>query len=146
MLSLKKPKSRPTVDPTAPPRAIQFATTEGLWSTLGKVARKWRCSPEIAARRLVVMSLTGWKLRFAGELADLSKFAGRSEDPFQCTCTILRAWINSWTEATGETLTDDDLDARLLMLLDNLQEEKNDGGPASLSAMVAADDGEDDGR
>jgi len=148
MLSLKSigRRHQESAPAAMPAGVIQFAVNDTIKSAVIQIATKWGLPIEEAARRIMVMALSGWKLKFAGHLAQLSEFTGHDgNDAFQSCCITLRNWLNLHEKGMEEALSDPDVQARLDMILDTLREKKKSGEKADLSAILAEDDSADVG-
>ena len=122
---------------------VRFHANDTLWSAVEKVARRWGCSTDTAAQRVLVLALSGWKLKHEDLILEISRFVDPEESAFQRTCLLLRTWMSTWRAATGESLSDTDVSARLEMILDTLRDRDAAGESTDLAELLA-DDTEDD--
>lgn len=141
MLNLKsKSRRQESVPAPTPAGTIQLPVSDTVKSAIIQIATKWGISIEEAARRITVMALSGWKLKFAGYLTQLCDFSHDKVDPFQATCLTLRNWLVQHEKGMEEALSDPDVQARLEMILDTLREKRGDGEIADLNDILAEDD------
>lgn len=144
MLSLKsKARRQETMPAPMPAGIIQFSVNDTMKSAIVQIATKWGIPIEEAARRIMVMALSGWKLKFAGYLTQLSDFCKEPYDTFQATCLTLRNWLVQHEKGMEEALSDPDVQARLEMILDALKEKRRAGAKADLNEILAEDDLDD---
>lgn len=128
--------------PVVPTGLIQFSMNKTVYSSIEQIARKWKCPVGEAARRIMILNLCGWKLKFGGFLSALSVFSRDKIDPFQASCLTVRNWLIQHEHGMEETLSDPDVQARLEMILDALREKHRAGEKANLAAILAEDDEE----
>jgi hypothetical protein len=122
---------------------VRFHANDTLWSAIGKVARRWNCTTDSAAERVVVLAMSGWKLKHHDLILEISRFLAPPEGAFQRACLLLRTWMSTWRAATGETLSDSDVTARLEMILDTLRDRDAAGETTDLAELLAADTDEE---
>ena len=128
--------------PVAPTGLIQFSLNQTVYSSIEQIARKWKCPVGEAARRIMILSLSGWKLKFGGFLSALSVFSRDKSDPFQASCLTVRNWLIQHEHGMEEALSDPDVQARLEMILDALREKHRSGEKADLASILVEDDEE----
>ena len=138
---LLKPRSAKRQDAAPLPEGmIQFPASVTMRSAIAQIAAKWGVSVEESARRITIMALSGWKLKFAGHLTQLSRFCCDQEDTFQSTCITVRNWLNLHERGMEEELSDEDIVTRLEFILDALQEKRKHGERADLNEILVEDD------
>ena len=128
--------------PVVPTGHIQISLNQTVHSSIEQIARKWKCPIGEAARRIMILSLSGWKLKFGGFLSSLSVFSRDKIDPFQSTCLTVRNWLIQHEHGMEEALSDPDVQARLEMILDALREKRKTGQKVDLATILAEDDEE----
>lgn len=128
--------------PVVPTGLIQISLNQTVHSSIERIARKWKCPIGEAARRLMILSLCGWKLKFGGFLSALSVYSRDKTDPFQASCLTVRNWLIQHEHGMEETLSDPDVQARLEMILDALREKRKRGVRVDLATILAEDDDE----
>lgn len=133
MLKLQRHNSSP---PSAG-SALTIAVDDAVRAVLDKLGTRWQCGPEIAAQRLIVLGLTGWRPGFAGVLDRLSWFVSGDGDPLRQTCLMLRHHFDKAELELGEPIKDTDRAAWLETLLDELKERRANGKPARLEDLLA---------
>ncbi|MHC4949090.1 MAG: hypothetical protein ACYTG1_12680 [Planctomycetota bacterium] len=116
---------------------VQVPVTPNIRSVIERLGQRWRCSTEIAAQRIIVMSLTGWPVRYADLLGALSRFVPGQDDPFRRTCQLLCSHFDTAEVQLGEAVKECDRVAWLETLLETLKERKMDGDRAVLSDVLA---------
>jgi hypothetical protein len=121
---------------TISPGGLVVGLTSSLRAALDHIGDRWRCGPERAAQRIIVVALTGWKLRDAEVLERLSAFVP-GEDPFRRTCFLLRNHFDAAEVELGEGFRDCDRLAWLETLLDTLKERRGRGERAVLADLLA---------
>ena len=126
--------------PVEPTGLIKFSANETVYEAIVQIAKKWKCPVGEAARRIMILGLSGWKLKYGGFLSDLSVFSKDKIDPFQASCLTVRNWLIQHEHGMEEALNDPDVQARLEMILDALREKKKDGEKADLATILAEDD------
>ncbi len=126
--------------PVSPAGLIKFSANQTVYSAIVQIAKKWKCPTGEASRRIMILSVTGWKLKFGGFLSELSVFSKDKIDPFQASCLTVRNWLIQHEHGMEETLSDPDVQARLEMILDALREKKKDGEKADLATILTEDD------
>ncbi len=140
MLNLKSMTRRTeTPAPTAPAGMIQIPLSETMRTAIAQIATKWGLSTEETSRRIMVMSLSGWKLKYAGFLTQLSVFCADESDQFQSTCITVRNWLNLHERGMEEDFSDEDVTTRLEFVLDSLREKRGSGEKADLNVILAED-------
>ncbi|MCZ6837294.1 MAG: hypothetical protein O7G85_16080 [Planctomycetota bacterium] len=144
---LLKSKSRRQNDSQLPPPSsdgpISVPISGTMRSAIVQIAIKWELTVEEASRRIMVMSLSGWKLKFSSYMTELSVFCSDQVDPFQSTCIVMRNWLVQHEKGMEEAFSDPDVLARLEMILDALQEKRSGGQKADLNEILAEDELED---
>ncbi len=50
--------------PVPPAGLIKFSANQTVYSAMVQIAKKWKCPIDEASRRIMILSLTGWKLKF----------------------------------------------------------------------------------
>lgn len=108
-----------------------------LTPIIDKLAARWRCGPEQAAQRLIVLALTGWTPEYSDVIDRLSRFVPGHEDPFRRTCLMLRYHFDMAEGGMGEPIRACDRRAWLDTLLDGLQERRAGKQRAMLADLLA---------
>ena len=141
MLNLKSMTRRTeTPAPPAPPAGmIQIPLSETMRTAIAQIATKWGLTTEETSRRIMVMSLSGWKLKYAGFLTNLSAFCADDTDAFQSTCITVRNWLNLHERGMEEDFSDSDVTTRLEFVLDTLREKRAAGEKADLNKILEED-------
>lgn len=141
MLNLKsRSRRKETIGESFAPGTIGVELNHTMRSAIAQIAAKWGLSVGETTRRITVMALSGWKLKFASHLAQLSRFCRDQEDDFQSTCITTRNWLNLHERGMEEELSDEDIVTRLEFILDALQEKRKHGETADLNEILAEDD------
>ena len=120
---------------------VHFGASERLWKAVDQIARKWGCAQGEVCRRIVIMGLSGWKLKHQSQLSHLSRFVSDLDDPFLRACIILRKWFDFQETSTGDHLTDADIDAHLKLMLTELKQKDNASQHLESLAMLGGEDG-----
>jgi hypothetical protein len=137
----RKEEAPPASSSQEGPISVPISGT--MKSAIVQIAIKWQLSVEESSRRIMVMALSGWKLKFAGYMTEIAAFSKDPCDPFQSTCLTMRNWLVQHEKGMEEALSDPDVLARLEMILDALQEKRSSGQKAELNEILAEDDLED---
>ena len=125
---------------SAPAGAIQIVLNDTMRTAIAQISTRWGRSADETGRRIMVMALSGWKLKYAGFLTHLSAFCRDDEDAFQSTCITVRNWLNLHERGMEEDFSDDDVTARLEFILDALREKRKGGERADLNEILSEDD------
>jgi hypothetical protein len=122
---------------TISPGGLVVTLTPSLRAALDHIGDRWRCGPERAAQRIIVLALTGWKLRDAELLERLSAFVP-GEDAFRRTCFLLRNHFDAAEVELGEGFKECDRIAWLETLRDTLKERQGRRERAILTDLLAS--------